>query len=178
MRWLLLIFVFFIFFAREESFGARAQAKSEGPGKNIIVDELLFDMTDESYTQFDFKNFEEVYHVFEKLGADPTTRQFLSYFRNHSEVYVFSKLALKEAQQLEIKADPEQIERLFKDLKSPKDHFKKELQNLLDVSELIKVKERQLSQRQAVITWLAVLKRKYSFSWKSNEFKNRVSLGI
>lgn len=180
---LLVALVILVFSTYDEAFGAQALSKARGQNKNTVVDELLFDLTDESFTQFDFKNFEEIYYFFEKSGADQTTRQFLSYFRNQSEVYVFSKLALKEAQQLDIKADPELLDRLLKDFKFPKDlqkkeYLKNEIQNLLDISELIKVKERQFSQRQAVMTWLAVLKRKYSFSWKSNEFKNSVSLGI
>lgn len=145
----------------------------------VLVDELLFDLNGEGVTRYDLRVFEEV--VKEMQGSFSSV--IIKSFQNNAEFFVFSSLALREAEQLDIQADKEKVARFLESFRFPEDNKKNEdlrqqIKNLFRVAELVMIKERQLQNRQAVITWLVVLKRKYSLGWKSNDFKNRVGFGI
>lgn len=145
----------------------------------VTVDELLFDMGGDGRTMYDFKNFEEVSKSMEKFFS-PT---LLKSFDNNAEFYLFSCLALREVDQLDIQADSTVVERFIQNYKFSEnskktESLKNEIRALFRVAEIATIKERQLQNRQAIITWLVVLKRKYSLGWKSNDFKSRISFGI
>lgn len=156
-----------------------AQSAQKPSAAVVVVDELLFDLNGDGQTAYDFKIFEDV--------AKPMERYFsasvLKEFQGSAEFYLFSCLALHEADQLDIQADPEKVELFLQSYKFP-DNAKKaeaikvEIRKLFRVAELVTIKERQLQSRQAIITWLVVLKRKYSLGWKSNDFKSRIAFGI
>ncbi|AZZ37165.1 hypothetical protein CIK05_10315 [Bdellovibrio sp. qaytius] len=154
-------------------------AAQKPAGVVTTVDELLFDMGGDGRTNFDFKIFEEVSKSMEKYFSSVVVKSF----ENNEEFYLFSCLALREADQLDIQADPEKVERFLQSYKFP-DNSKKaeamrnELKTLFRVAELVTIKERQLQNRPAIIAWLVVLKRKYSLGWKSNDFKSRIRFGI
>jgi hypothetical protein len=145
----------------------------------VVVDELLFDLNGEGVTNYDFKIFEEVSRPLERYFSD----QIISAFQNKAEFYVFCSLALREADQLDIQADTERVQQFIQNFRESENSKKAEAQRneirrLFRVAEIVSIKERQLQNRQAIITWLHVLKRKYTLGWKSNDFKNRIQLGI
>lgn len=158
-----------------------APVKPSGPPKDemVVVDELLFDVNGEGVTRYDYKIFDELAKSVERYFAPAVIKSF----NNSAEFYVFCSLALREADELDIKSDPAKVERFIQDYKfsdNPKkaEATKNEIQKIFKVAELITIKERQLQNRQTIIAWLVVLKRKYSLGWKSNDFKNRITFGI
>lgn len=145
----------------------------------VLVDELLFDLNGEGRTNYDFKIFEEVFRSMDRFYSESVRKSF----QNEAEFYLFTCLALREAEQLDIQANPEVVERFMQSYRYPEnlkkaDLVKKEIENVFRVAELVTIKERQLQNRQAIASWLTVLKRKYSLGWKSNDFKNRIAFGI
>lgn len=157
-------------------FSLAAQKPSAGV---VTVDELLFDMNGDGRTNYDFKIFEEVSKSMERYFSS----NVLKSFEDNAEFYLFSCLALREADQLDIQADPQVVEHFLQNYKFPDnakkaEAMKNEIKRLFRVAEIVTIKERQLQNRQAIITWLVVLKRKYSLGWKSNDFKSRIRFGI
>ncbi len=155
------------------------QAAQKPSGAIVTVDELLFDMSGDGQTNYDFKIFEEVSKPMEKFFSQAVLKSF----ETSEEFYLFSCLALREAEQLDIQADPEVVERFLQTYKFPENAKKaaamrNEIETLFRVAEITTIKERQLQNRQAMIAWLVVLKRKYSLGWKSNDFKSRIRFGI
>lgn len=156
-----------------------AQAAQKPQDTVVMVDELLFDLNGAGQTNYDFKIFEDLSKPMERFFAESVRKSF----ENNAEFYLFSCLALREAEQLDIQANPEVIEHFmqayrFPDNAKKAENVKKEIEKLFRVAELVTIKERQLSNRQAIIAWLMVLKRKYSLGWKSNDFKSRIAFGI
>lgn len=155
------------------------QAAQKPSAGIITVDELLFDMNGDGRTNYDFKIFEDVSKSMERFFSP----NVLKSFEDSAEFYLFSSLALREADQLDIQADSEIVERYLQNYKYP-DNSKKaeavknEIQRMFRIAEIVTIKERQLQNRQAIIAWLVVLKRKYSLGWKSNDFKSRIRFGI
>lgn len=159
--------------------GLSTPAAQKPAGAVVIVDELLFDLNGQGQTNHDFKIFEDLLKPMDRFFAESVRKSFES----NAEFYLFSCLALREAEQLDIKADPEVVERFlqtyhFSDHAKKAEEVKKEIEKLFRVAELVTIKERQLAHRQAIIAWLVVLKRKYSLGWKSNDFKSRIAFGI
>lgn len=145
----------------------------------VVVDELIFDLNGEAQTNYDFKIFEDLLKPMDRFFAESVRKSF----ETNAEFYLFSCLALREADQLDIQADPEVVERFLQTYRFPENskkaaNIKKEIEKLFRVAELVTIKERQLANRQAIIAWLVVLKRKYSLGWKSNDFKSRIAFGI
>lgn len=160
-------------------FSTAALAAQKPVGTVIVVDELLFDLSGEGQTNYDFKIFEEVSRSMDKHFSENVRKSF----QNNEEFYLFSVLALREAEQLDIQANPEVVERFlqsyhFSENTKKAEQTKLEIEKLFRVAELTTIKERQLQNRQAISAWLVVLKRKYSLGWKSNDFKSRIALGI
>ena len=156
-----------------------AQAAQKPSGAVVTVDELLFDMSGDGQTNYDFKIFEEVSKPIEKFFSQAVFKSF----ETSEEFYLFSCLALREADQLDIQADPEVVERYLQTYKFPENAkkaaaMKTEIETLFRIAEITTIKERQLQNRPAIIAWLVVLKRKYSLGWKSNDFKSRIRFGI
>lgn len=161
------------------SFALTAPAAQKPAAEIVVVDELLFDLNGEGKTNYDFKIFEEIIKPLERYFAPSVVKSF----QDKAEFYVFSCLALKEAEQLDIQADPEVVERFLQTYRFPENGkkaevVKSEIEKLFRVAELVTIKERQLSSRQAITAWLVVLKRKYSLGWKANDFKSRTAFGI
>lgn len=161
-------------------FTVQVSQSAQKPSAGVVtVDELLFDMNGDGRTNYDFKIFEEVSKSMERFFSP----NVLKSFEDSAEFYLFSSLALREADQLDIQADSEIVERYLQNYKYP-DNAKKaeavknEIQRMFRVAEIVTIKERQLQNRQAIIAWLVVLKRKYSLGWKSNDFKSRIRFGI
>jgi len=156
-----------------------SQAAQKPSAEVVVVDELLFDMNGDGRTNYDFKIFEDVSKSMERFFSPSVLKSF----EDSAEFYLFSSLALREADQLDIQADPEIVERYIQNYRYP-DNAKKaeavknEIQRMFRVAEIVTIKERQLQNRQAIISWLVVLKRKYSLGWKSNDFKSRIRFGI
>lgn len=145
----------------------------------VTVDELLFDMGGDGRTAYDFKIFEEVSKSMEKLFSPVVLKSF----EDSAEFYLFSCLALREADQLDIQADSAVVRAFLENYKFPEnakkaESMKNEIKRLFQVSEIVTIKERQLQSRTAIVAWLVVLKRKYSLGWKSNDFKSRIRFGI
>lgn len=156
-----------------------AQAAQKPQGTVVMVDELLFDLNGEGQTNYDFKIFEDLLKPMDRFFVESVRKSF----ETNAEFYLFSCLALREAEQLDIQANPEVVERFMQTYRYPEnakkaENVKKEIEKLFRVAELITIKERQLANRQAIIAWLVVLKRKYSLGWKSNDFKSRIAFGI
>lgn len=156
-----------------------ASAAQKPAGTLVVVDELLFDLNGEGQTNYDYKIFEEILKPMERFFSEALRNSFQS----NSEFYLFSCLALREAEQLDIQANPEAMEGFLQSYRFPEntkkaEATKKEIEKMFRVAELVTIKERQLQNRQAIIAWLVVLKRKYSLGWKSNDFKSRVAFGI
>lgn len=169
-----LFLVFLTFFSFQFT-----QAAQKPTGVVVTVDELLFDMNGNGLTRYDFKIFEEVLKPMEKFFS----ASVLNSFETNEEIYLFSRLALREADQLDLQANPEVVERYLQNYKFPENSqkaaaLKNEIETLFRVAEITTIKERQLQNRQAVIAWLVVLKRKYSLGWKSDDFKSRIRFGI
>ena len=159
--------------------GQFAQSAQKPSAGVVTVDELVFDMNGEGRTNYDFKIFEEVSKPMERYFSP----NVLKSFEDSAEFYLFSSLALREADQLDIQADPEVVERFLQSYKFPDnpkkaEALKNEIKRTFRVAEIVTIKERQLQNRQAIIAWLVVLKRKYSLGWKSNDFKSRIRFGI
>lgn len=170
LRLLLLV----LFFANVDVYAAQKPL-----GTIVVVDELLFDLNGEGETNYDFKVFESVVKPMERFFSESVRKSFQS----NAEFYLFSCLALREAEQLDIQANPEVVERFLQTYRYPENAkkaeiTKKEIEKLFRVAELVTIKERQLQNRQAIVAWLVVLKRKYSLGWKSNDFKSRIAFGI
>lgn len=145
----------------------------------VTVDELLFDMSGDGRTNYDFKIFEDVSKSMERYFSPSVLKSF----EDSAEFYLFSCLALREADQLDIQADPQVVERYLQNYKFPEnakkaEAMKNEIRRLFRVAEIVTIKERQLQNRQVMVAWLVVLKRKYSLGWKSNDFKSRIRFGI
>lgn len=158
---------------------ASANAAQKPAGVPVVIDELLFDLNGEGQTNYDFKIFEDVSKTMEKFFAEDVRKSF----ETSAEFYLFTCLALKEAEQLDIQANPEVVERFLQNYKYPENSkkaelTKKEIEKLFRVAELVAIKGRQLQNRQALVAWLSVLKRKYSLGWKSNDFKSRIGFAI
>lgn len=171
VRYLLVSFILI-----SSQFTQAAQKPSAGI---VTVDELLFDMNGDGRTNYDFKIFEDVSKSMERFFSATVLKSF----EDSAEFYLFSSLALREADQLDIQADPEVVERYMQNYKYPEngkkaEAVKNEIQRMFRVAEIVTIKERQLQNRQAIIAWLVVLKRKYSLGWKSNDFKSRIRFGI
>ena len=155
------------------------QAAQKPQGTVVLVDELLFDLNGRGQTSYDFKIFEDLIKPMDRFFAESVRKSF----ETNAEFYLFSCLALREAEQLDIQADQEVVERFMQTYRFPDnakkaENVKKEIEKLFRVAELVTIKERQLANRQAIIAWLVVLKRKYSLGWKSNDFKSRIAFGI
>jgi hypothetical protein len=160
-------------------FALSVPAAQKPAGVVVVVDELLFDLNGEGETSYDFKIFEDVSKPMERFFAEDVRKSF----QTSAEFYLFSCLALKEAEQLDIQANPEVVERFMQSYRYPEnskkaEQTKKEIEKLFRVAELVTIKERQLQNRQALVAWLVVLKRKYSLGWKSNDFKSRIGFAI
>lgn len=160
-------------------FSSVTAAAQKPKGTIILVDELLFDLNGDGVTSYDYKIFEDVF----KSVAPSFSESVGKSFTNTAEFFVFYCLALREAGQLDVNADAETVENFIKSYRFSSDTIKKEnekavIENLFRVVELTTIKDRQLQSRQAMMAWLAVLKRKYSLNWKSDDFKNRITFGI
>jgi len=171
---------FRIFLVLSILFSFQFTTAAQKPSAGIVtVDELLFDMGGDGRTTYDFKNFEEVSKSMEKFFSPVVLKSL----ETNEEFYLFSCLALREADQLDIQADAIIVERFiqsykFSDNAKKAESLKSEIRSLFRVAEIVTIKERQLQNRPAMVAWLVVLKRKYSLGWKSNDFKSRIRFGI
>lgn len=146
---------------------------------SVVVNELLFDLNKEAQTEYDFKTYKEVSDSIGNLFP----QSFSKLFKNEAEQFVFTRLAYKEAEQLDIQADQNKVDHFIQNYKfngsvKKNEMIKNEIKSLFRVSAMVAIKERQLQSRQSLSSWLQVLKRKYSLGWKSNDFKSRIDLGI
>lgn len=144
----------------------------------VVVNEMLFDIGGEAFTEYDYKLYKEVDAKFsqEQLSGELFSQKVKSLMRNDSEMFLFTRLVYKEAQQLEVNAPVEKQTKLTHVVVG--EAAKNETLMLAQVSEYIGLKERLWSDRAALLSWLQVLKRKYDLNWKSYDFKKRTELGL
>ena len=152
-------------------------------GSVVVIEELLFDMNGAGKTTYDFKIYKDVFPMVQKIFPAP----FFQLFQNEAESFVYTRLAAKEAEQLDVQADKNAEEQFIKDYKfgdnskkneAKNEAMKEEIRTLFQAAAITEIKQHQLDNRQALGAWLQVLKRKYSLVWKSNEFKNRIGFGL
>lgn len=125
------------------------------------VNQLLFEANGEAATLYDFKIFLKTK---EALKMRDALTQFVS---SPQEDFVVFILTLNEAKNLEIQADESE--------KQKKEFTDKEIQSMADqiyqVKSLLAIKDKQLLSKERLNAWLDVLKRKYAFVVKSNDYK-------
>ncbi len=154
------------------AFGQIDKTNSSHPTITKSVIDILFDLNGEAVTSKDLKDFESIQQIGKKNCYSP----FLLKFKNIEGQFLLIKLASQEALELEIEADKSDLSRYIEDLRGHQtlalhsDKLVSVIKSYCQASQLLKIKEKNLQNDEALNAWLNVLKRKFSVSIKSNEF--------
>jgi len=173
-----LVFVLFVIL---RSHAVEQQSSDYKSAIEIIkVQEMLFDISGEAMTSYDFKIFKEVFmktdHILPSI--------ILSYMPSMEDRFLILKLAYKEADQLGLEYDQALFSEVVHKVKNG--GMDKENSERLDVEiklqlramALLTIKEKQFQDKNTMLSWMQVLKRKYLMNVKSEDFKNKLSFRI
>lgn len=149
-----------------------------------VVNEVLFRLDDYVATDYDRDVFNYVYPAVEEY----LPKSFLDLVKtsviSKNDLFVMSRLVGLEAQQLDVDIDEDKLARVNTKLKKnsfgaeKNIYLKNETLLLLQVVEFSEIKKTQFQEKNALLAWLQVLKRKYALAWKSNEFKDSNKIGL
>ena len=142
--------------------------------ETIKVQEMLFDINGAAVTTYDFKIFNEEYAKTEIFLPET----FQSLFKTSEDQFLVLKLVQKEAEQLGLDYDTEQYSQITKTQHKLDARDLEEIKSQLKTINLLGLKQKQLQDRQTVLAWLQILKRKYLLNVKSEDFKAKLSIRI
>jgi len=140
----------------------------------VKIQEMLFDINGAAMTTYDFKLFNEEYAK-TKIFLPET---FQGLFKTGEDQFLVLKLVQKEAEQLGLDYDSEQYNQITKVHHKLDARDLDEIKSQLKTMNLLGLKQKQLQDRQTVLAWLQVLKRKYLLNVKSEDFKAKLSIRI
>lgn len=140
----------------------------------VKIQEMLFDINGAAMTTYDFKLFSEEY-IKTKIFLPET---FQSFLKTSEDQFLVLKLVQKEAEQLGLDYDSDQLSQITKTHHKIEERDLEEIKSQLKTMNLLGLKQKQLQDRQTVLAWLQVLKRKYLLNVKSEDFKAKLSIRI
>lgn len=119
-----------------------------------LVNQVLFEINDEAYTTYDFKNYL-------KNKQDLKIQSLLPLVENELEEFILFNLCQLEVQNLDFQLSTDQNNKL---LTSGQRQF-------LLTQNFLKLKEKHIGQISRYKSWTDILKRKYNYLAKIDELK-------